>query len=118
MAEGACRALIADAADDPGPADAMVCGRAAVIPAMGSVLVAGHNPFGALAFRVVAAQSVPLVGAAPLDCCGVDADAVIVEVLDACDERLDEELDRCALFLGMNMPPPPFSALHACRLMF
>jgi hypothetical protein len=120
MAEGACRALMADAADDPGPADAMGCGRAAVIPAMGSVLVAGHNPFGALALRV-AAQSVPFVGAAPFGCdADANADGDMVDVLDACDERLDEELDRCALFRGMKMPPPlgTPSALHACRLMF
>ena len=118
MAEGACRALIADAADDPGPADAMGCGRAAVIPAIGSVFVAGHNPFGAFALRV-AAQSVPLAGAATFGC-EADEDADIVEVFDACDERLDEELDRWALFRGIKMPPPlgTPSALHACRLMF
>jgi hypothetical protein len=115
MAEGACRALMADAADDPGPADAMSCGRAAVIPAMGSVLVAGHNPFGGFVLRV-AAQSVPLAGAATFGC-DADDEADIVEVADACDERLEDELDRWALFRGMKMPPP-FSALHAWRLMF
>lgn len=119
MAEGACRALMAEAADDAGPAEAMGWGRAAVIPAMGSVLVAGHSPLGAFALRV-AAQSVPL------GCWGVpfgwdaEDEAERVEVPDACEERLDDELDRWALFRGMNMPPPldTPSALHACRLMF
>jgi hypothetical protein len=109
---------MAEAADDPEPADAMGCGRAAVIPAIGSVLVVGHNPFGVFALRV-AAQSVPFAGAVPFDC-DDDDDADIVEALDACDERLDEELDRWALFRGINMPPPlgTPSALHACRLIF
>lgn len=111
---------MAEAADDPGPADAMGCGRAAVIPAMGSVLVAGHSPLGAFALRV-AAQSVPFGGARPF-CSDEDDEADIVDVVEACDERLDDELDRCALFRGMNMPPPPPlgtpSAFHACRLMF
>lgn len=108
---------MAEAADEPGPADAMGCERAAVIPAMGSVLVAGHSPFGAFALRV-AAHSVPLRGAVPFGC-DEDDEADSVDA-DACDERLDDELDRCALFRGMNMPPPlgTPSALHACRLMF
>jgi hypothetical protein len=118
MAEGACRALMAEAADEAGPADAMGWGRAAVIPAMGSVLVAGHSPLGAFALRV-AAQSVPFGCGVPP---GWDADdeADMVEVPDACDERLEDEFDRWALFRGINMPPPldTPSALHACRLMF
>ena len=118
MAEGACRALMAEAAEDPGPAEAMGCGRAAVIPAMGSVLVAGHSPLGAFALRV-AAQSVAFGGAVPFGC-DEDDEADMVEDADACEERLDDELDRCALFRGMKMAPPfgTPSALHACRLIF
>lgn len=119
MADGACRALIAEAADDPGPAEAMGCGRAVDIPEMGSVLVAGHSPFGALVLRVAQAEvSVPLEGATPLAC---DEEADMVEVVDACDDRDEDELVRWALLRGMNMAPPPLgtpSALHACRLMF
>ena len=119
MAEGACSALMAEAAEEPGPADAMGCGRAAVIPAMGSVLVAGHNPLGVFALRV-AVQSVPFVDAVLFGCDEDDDAADIVDVLEACEDRLDDEFDRWALFLGMNMPPPlgTPSALHACRLMF
>lgn len=116
MAEGACNALIAEAAEDPGPADATGCGRAAVIPAMGSVLVAGHSPFGAFVLRAAqAAASVPFEGATPLGC---DEEADIVDVVEACDDKEDEELVRLAR--GMNMAPPlgTPSALHACRLMF
>jgi hypothetical protein len=109
---------MAEAADDAGPADAMGWGRAAVIPAMGSVLVAGHSPLGALALRV-AAQSVPLGCGGPFGC-DADDEADMVDVPEACEERLDDELDRWALFRGINMPPPldTPSALHACRLMF
>jgi hypothetical protein len=116
MAEGVCRAVIAEAADAAGPADAMGCGRAAVIPAMGSVLDAGHSPFGALFLRV-AAQSGGLEGAGPLAC---DEDAERVDVVDACDDRDEDELERWADFRGMYMPPPlgTPSVLHACRLMF
>ena len=41
IAEGACSALMAEAADAPGPAVAICCGRAIESPATGSVLVAG-----------------------------------------------------------------------------
>jgi hypothetical protein len=41
MADGACRALMAEAADAPGPAVATCWGRAMERPATGSVLVAG-----------------------------------------------------------------------------
>ena len=110
---------MADAAEEPEPADAMGCGRAVEIPAMGSVLEAGHSPFGALVLRAAHAEaSLPFGGATPLAC---DEDADIVEVLDACEANEDDEFVLCALFLGMNMAPPPFgtpSALHAWRLMF
>ena len=92
MAEGACRALMAEAADDAGPADAMGWGRAAVIPATGSVLVAGHSPLGAFGLRV-AAQSVPFCCGVPFGC-DADDEADMVDVPDACDERLDDELER------------------------
>jgi hypothetical protein len=116
MGAGACSALIADAADDPGPADAMGWGRAVVIPAMGSVLVAGHSPLGAFVLRAAHAGSVPLAGATPLDC---EEAADIVDVDDACDESDELEFDRWALFRGMKAPlgVPP-SALHGCRLRF
>jgi len=84
---------MAEAAEEPGPAEAMGCGRAAVIPAMGSVLVAGHSPFGVFALRV-AAQSVPFVGAVPFGCDEDDDAAEMVEVLEAWEDRLDDEFDR------------------------
>jgi hypothetical protein len=117
MGAGACSALIADAADALGPADAMGWGRAVVIPAMGSVLVAGHNPLGAFVLRAAQAGSVPFDGVTPFDC---EEAAETVELVEACDDSDEEELVRCALFRGMNMAPPlgvP-SALHAWRLMF
>lgn len=109
---------MAEAAEEPGPAEAMGCVRAAVIPAMGSVFVAGHSPFGAFALRV-AAQSAALRGAVPFGC-DEDDEAERVEDADACDDRLDDEFERCALFRGMKMAPPlgTPSALHAWRLMF
>ena len=66
-----------------------------------------------------AAQSVPLAGAVAFGC-EADEDADIVDAADACEERLDDELERWALLRGMKMPPPlgTPSALHACRLMF
>lgn len=105
---------MADAAEEPGPADAMGCGRAVEIPEMGSVLVAGHSPLGAFGLRAAQAASVPLAGATPLGC--EDA-ADMVEVVDACDDRLEEEPVRWTLFRGMNMAAPlgAPSALHACR---
>jgi hypothetical protein len=107
---------MADAADEPGPADAMGWGRAVEIPAMGSVLVAGHSPLGALVLRAAHAGSAPLAGATPLDC---EEAAESVEVVDACDDSDELELDRCALFRGMKAPfGGPLSALHGCRLMF
>jgi hypothetical protein len=117
---------MAEAADEPGTADAMGCGRAVEIPAMGSVLVAGHNPLGAFVLRAAHAGSVPgpvpvpgavpLAGATPLDC--EDA-ADMVELVDACDDSDELELLRWALLRGMKAPlgVPP-SALHGCRLMF
>jgi hypothetical protein len=116
MGAGACSALIADAADDPGPADAMGWGRAVVIPAMGSVLVAGHSPLGAFVLRAAHAGSVPLAGATPLDC---EEAADIVDVDEACEESDELEFDRWALFRGIKAPlgVPP-SALHGCRLRF
>lgn len=113
MAEGACKALMAEAAEAPGPTDAMGCGRAVDIPAMGSVLVAGHSPFGVFVLRAAQADaSLPFEGATLLAC---DEDADIVEVADACDDRLEDELERWALFRGMNSAPPlgTPSALHA-----
>lgn len=116
MGADGCSALMADAADEPGTVVAMPEDRAVVNPAMGSVLVAGHNPLGALALRAAHAASLTLGGAAPF-CC-VDA-AEMVDVVEACDDRLEEEPVRWTLFRGMNMEPPPLvapSALHACLL--
>jgi hypothetical protein len=107
---------MADAADEPGPADAIGWGRAVEIPAIGSVLVAGHSPLGALVLRAAHAGSVPLTGATPLDC---EEAADIVEVVDACDDSDELEFDRCTLFRGIKAPfGGPLSALHGCRLMF
>lgn len=117
MAEGACSALIADAADDPGPADATGWGRVVVIPEMGSVLVAGHSPLGAFVLRAAhAALSVPLGRATPLAC---DEDAEMVDAAEAWELRLDEELDRDGFLVRGTKPPFGMpSALHAWRLMF
>jgi hypothetical protein len=120
MGGGACSAVIADAADAPGPVFVMGRGRAVVIPAMGSALVAGHSPFGALVLRAAHAASLALTvpvaapftaGALPLTCGGAD--------MVACDDSEDDEFCRCALFRGMNTPPPFVfvSAVHAWRLM-
>lgn len=118
MGAGAWSALIADAAEEPGPAEAMGWGRAVEIPAIGSVLVAGHNPFGAFVLRAAHAGSVaaPLTGATPFDC---EEAADMVDVVDACDESDELELVRWALFRGIKAPlgAPP-SALHGCRLRF
>ena len=119
MADGACSALIAEAAEEPGPTDAMGCERAVEIPAIGSVLVAGHNPFGVFALRV-APQSEPFEEAVLFGCDEDDEAADMVDVVEAWEDRLDDEFDRWALFLGMKMAPPlgTPSALHACRLIF
>lgn len=104
---------MAEAAEAPGPADAMGCGRAVDIPAMGSVLATGHSPFGAFVLRAAQADaSLPFEGATPFGC---DEDADNVEVVEACDDRLEDELERWALFRGMNRAPPlgTPSALHA-----
>jgi len=92
MADGVCKAFIAEVADGPGPAEAMGCGRVVVIPAMGSVLVAGHSPFGGFVLRAAHADaSGPFEGAAPFAC---DEGADMVEVDDACDDKDDDELVR------------------------
>ena len=118
MGAGACSALMADAADEPGPADATGWGRAVDIPAMGSVLVAGHSPLGAFVLRAAHAGSVavPLAGATPFDC---EEAADMVEVVDACDDSDELEFVRWALLRGINAPlvVPP-SSLHGCRLRF
>lgn len=110
---------MAEAAEGPGPADSTDCGRAVESPAIGSVLDAGHSPFGAFVLRAAHVDaSLPLAGATPFSC---DGGAATVGVLDACDDRDDDELLRWALFRGMNRAPPPLgtpSVLHACRLMF
>lgn len=127
MGAGDWSALIADAAEEPGPVDAMGWGRAVLIPAMGSVLVAGHNPLGALFLRAAHAASLaapllaplirplstPFADAVPF---GWDA-ADTVEAVEACEEREPDEFCRCALFLGMKTPPPfGVSPFHECRL--
>jgi hypothetical protein len=99
MGAGECSAVIAEAAEGPELAEAIDCGRALVIPDTGSVLVAGHSPLGAF-FRAHVDPSPAGAGPTPLDCDDV-ADTVDVE--DACDERDDDELERCAVFRGMNM---------------
>lgn len=117
MAEGVCKALIADAAEEPVLADATGWGRAVVIPATGSVLVAGHSPLGAFVLRAAQAAASALLGGAETLVCDEEAD--MVEVVDACDESDDDELERLAL-RGRKMAPPlgTPSALHAWRLMF
>jgi hypothetical protein len=82
---------MADAADELGPADATGWGRAVDIPAMGSVLVAGHSPLGAFVLRAAHAASLPFAGATPVGC---EEAADMVEVVDACDESDELELVR------------------------
>jgi hypothetical protein len=101
MAEGACRALMAEAAEEPGPAVAIDWGRAVDIPAMGSVLDAGHNPLGAFGLRAAHVLASPLEDSAtPLgwDC---EDEAEIVDVDEACEEREPDEFVRWALLRGM-----------------
>lgn len=118
IAEGACRALMAEVADELGPAD-VGCGRVVDSPEIGSTLVAGHSPFGAFVLRAAQADaSVPVAGATPFGC---EEEADMVEVVEACDDNDEDELVRWALLRGINTAPPPLgtpSALHACRLMF
>lgn len=89
-----------EAAEVPGPAEAMGWGRAVVIAEMGSVLVAGHNPLGAFVLRAAQAASVPLAGATPLD--WAEDAAEMVEVDEACEESEEDELVRCALETGRS----------------
>lgn len=108
---------MAEAADETGVADATGWGRAVVIPAMGSVLVAGHSPLGALVLRAAHAAASALEGGTePL---GWDEEAETVDEAEACDESDEDELERLAP-RGTNrataLGPP--SALHAWRLMF
>jgi hypothetical protein len=110
---------MADAAEELGPAEATGWGRAVEIPAIGSVLVAGHNPLGAFVFRAAHAASLPFAGATPFGWEETEA-AEMVELVEACDESDELELVRCALLRGIKPPlgAPP-SALHGgCRLMF
>jgi hypothetical protein len=104
---GACSALMAEAAEAAGPAEATGCERAVEMPETGSVLVAGHRLFGALVLRAAQACSLPFAGAAPFG--GADDDAAdTVELVEACDDSDEDELVRWALFRGK------LSALHAC----
>lgn len=92
---------MAEVAEGPELAEAMGCGRVLVMPDTGSVLGAGHNPLGAFCFRAAHVDPSPAgAGPTPLDCEDV---ADVVELVDACEDRDDEELERCAVFLGMKM---------------
>lgn len=55
---------MAEAAEEPVLAEATGWGRAVVIPAMGSVLVAGHSPFGVFVLRAAQAAASALFGGA------------------------------------------------------
>lgn len=123
---GECSAFIADAAEEPGPADAMDCGRAVEIPEMGSVLDAGHSTLGAF-FRAAHVDPSPTgEGPTPFVC---EDDVDKVELVEACEERDEDEFVRWALLRGMNILKSsvlmgaaplgtPLAALHPCREMF
>jgi hypothetical protein len=71
------------------------------MPATGSVLEAGHSPLGAF-FR--AAQVAPsAAGGAPGPLVCEDEAVETVDVDEAWDESDEDELERCALFRGMNI---------------
>jgi hypothetical protein len=74
---------------------------------MGSVLVAGHSPLGALVLRAA--------GATPFGC---EEAADMVEVVDACDDSDELEFDRWALLRGIKAPLGVPPSLHGCRLRF
>jgi hypothetical protein len=82
---------------------------------MGSVLVAGHSPLGALVLRAAHAGSVPFAGATPFGC---EEAADMVEVVDACDDSDELEFDRWALLRGIKAPLGVPPSLHGCRLRF
>jgi hypothetical protein len=121
MGAGACNAVMAEAAEGPGPAEATDCGRAAVMPEIGSVLVAGHSPRGAF-FRAQVGPSPAGEGVTPFVCGGA-ADTVAVDAVDTSEE---DEFARCTVLRGMNIlkssPLAPLGAplgpLHPCRAMF
>lgn len=96
---GVCRAVMADVADGPGPAEAMDCGRAVDIPDTGSVLDGGHNPRGPF-LRAQAAASPAGAGVAPL-VWGVSAGTMVLAEAD--DAREDEEFARWRFLRGMNI---------------
>jgi hypothetical protein len=91
---------MADVAEGPELADATDCGRALVMPETGSVLVVGHSPLGAFLRAAQVDPSAAGAGTTPFDC---DDAADAVELDDACEERDDDELERCAGFRGINM---------------
>lgn len=99
------------------------------MPEMGSVFDAGHSPLGAF-FRAAHVEPSP-AGAdpTPFACCGDDDDVEMVELLDACEERDEDELERWALLRGMNILKSsvlmggaplgtPLAPVHPCREMF
>lgn len=100
MGAGECRAVIADAAEVPEPADAMDCGRAFVIPETGSVLDAGHSPRGDF-FRAAHVDASPDEDVAPR-VLGWEA-AETVEVDEALELRDEDEFERWTLLRGMNI---------------
>ena len=108
MGAGECSAVIAEVAEEPEPAEAMDCGRALVMPETGSVLVAGHSPLGAF-FRVVLSRR----GSDPVPFACEDAETV--ELVEACEDKEEDELERWVLFRGMNIgrnsSVGPFAAL-------
>lgn len=92
---------MAEVAEGPELAEAMDCGRVLVmIPETGSVFVAGHSPLGAFLREAQVEFSLGVVcGAAALAC---EEAVEAVEVVDACEDKEDDELERCALFRGIN----------------
>lgn len=122
---GACSAVMAEAAEGPGPADAMDWGRAVDMPEMGSVLDAGHSPRGAF-FRAHVGASPAGAGVTPFAPFGWDEVFDTVELADAVDASDEDEFVRWTLLRGMNIlkssPLAPLGALlgplHPCRAMF
>lgn len=106
---------MAEAADAAGVAGATGWGRAVVIPAIGSVLAAGHSPLGAFVLRAAQAAASGLAGSE--GAVGWDEEAERVEVAEACEASDEDELERFAP-RGMKRPVAlgTLSAVHAWRL--
>ena len=102
MPFGLCSAEIADAAEGPDVAEFTDCGRAVVMPAIGSDLDGCHIP---RVVRFRAPQSPFTAPLTPFVLGAVDcAETVdVLEVEEASEFSDDEEFERCAVLRGMSI---------------